>query len=681
MGRPALKGKNLHLTLLVLTDLVTLNVAYAVVFYLRYHDFISPYFLERTLPHYVLLLFVTNALYFGAGSVFKTYRLPQRFRVPDIVPGQIRTLAITAIGSIVLVFLTRGMAFGSKQFQFSRPTLILFWMASFFLTIGGRALYGRLQDALFAAGILTRRLLILAPPEAARDILERLRLSPWFGAQVVCVAIPEPRDKEGSRLGASIVGARWPDITTFDSIERVEAILHEHEIEEVFVALRPEETKTFLGLLSLSKEKKIGLRMLPNDFQMAASHFMVSEIAFLEGARRYDILFELYGRVSRDLTLDRARVAVVGSKGIPASFGGIERHVAELTSCLVARGFAVRVYCRPYYTRVTGSYHGVELVTVPTIYTKHLDAITHTFLSTLHAIMSGVDIVHYHAMGPSILSFLPRLFGVRTVVTVHGIDWKREKWGRFAASFLRLGEYASANFPDRTIVVSRILQAYYRERYRKPVTYIPNGLTFRSPLPPRRITGLYGLQGRDYLLFVGRLVPEKGCHTLLDAYRDVGTNRRLIIVGGTSHSDEYVDRLHEIGRADPRVLFAGYLYGDVLTELFSNSYAYIQPSSLEGLSLALLEALSFGSAVLASDIPENEEVLLDSGEAPRGLTFQSGNAADLREKLQALLDRPEEAERLRACGREFVVERYNWNRVADQTADVYEDILRGEDDA
>jgi glycosyltransferase involved in cell wall biosynthesis len=155
----------------------------------------------------------------------------------------------------------------------------------------------------------------------------------------------------------------------------------------------------------------------------------------------------------------------------------------------------------------------------------------------------------------------------------------------------------------------------------------------------------------------------------------VGTEKRLVVVGVTSHYDEYVERLHAVGREDARVLFAGYLYGDVLTELFSSSYAYVQPSSLEGLSLALLEALSLGSAVLASDIPENEEVLLDTGDAPRGLTFRNGDAADLQQKLQSLIDHPEEAERLRARGRAFVVERYNWNRVAEQTAQVYGEIL------
>ncbi len=679
MTPPALRGKSLLFLLLLVLDLACLNAAYAAAFYLRHREYFTAYFLRHTAVYYISLIIVTNALYLGAARLFKTYRLPQRFRVPDIIPGQLRVLAVTAIGSIVLIFLTRGLARGEQQFGFSRLTLLSFWVAGFFLTVGGRSLFGRFQEALFARGLLARRLLIVGAPAAGRDLVERLERNPWFGARVVGIATPEAEAEAApeSAAGDSAPDGRRPDATTFAAVEDLERLLVERSVDEVFVAMRPESTKTLLGLLAVCRERRITLRMLPEHFQMTASHFMVSEIAFLEGAHRYDILFDLYGRVSRDLALERARVAVVGSKGIPASFGGIERHVAELTSCLVARGFAVRVYCRPYYTSITGSYHGVELVTVPTIYTKHLDAITHTLLSTVHAVFSGMDIVHYHAMGPSILSFVPRLFGMKTVVTVHGVDWKREKWGALASRLLRFGEYASARYPNRTIVISRVLELYYRERHGRPVAYIPNGLSLRPPLPPRRITGLYGLRGRDYVLFVGRLVPEKGCHTLLEAFRRVGTDKRLVVVGGTSHSDEYVERLHAVGREDARVLFAGYLYGDVLTELFSNSYAYVQPSSLEGLSLALLEALSLGSAVLASDIPENEEVLLDTGDAPRGLTFRNGDAADLREKLQSLLDHPEDADRLRERGRAFVVERYNWNRVADQTAQVYEEILRG----
>lgn len=680
MARPALTGRNVLLLLLLALDLVLLNAAYAFVFYLRYRRYINPYFLEHAAQPYFVLAFVTNALYLLGGRLHRTFRLPRRFHAPDVLAAQARVLAVTAIGSIVIIFLTKGLAPGKLNFHFSRLTLVSFWLAAFLVTSWGRLLFGRLEEALFRRGLFVRRLLVVGPAAAASDIVERVRANRWFGGQVVGIAVP--RGEEGVNAGAALVAgsdggeAEVEEPILFDEMEELEGVLRACRVDEVVAALRPEATRQVLALLALCRAHRVRLRMLPDHFQMAASHFLVSEVAFLEGAHRYDILFDLYGRVDRDHALERGRIAIVGSKGIPATFGGIERHVAELASRLVRVGFVVRVYCRPYYTSVQGAYHGVELVTLPTIYTKHLDAITHTFLSTLHALFTGVDVVHYHAMGPAVLSFLPRLFGVRTAVTVHGLDWKREKWGWLASRFLRFGEYCSAMFPTRTIVISRVLEKYYAERYPRRATYIPNGLVTRRPLPPRRIANLYGLAGGDYLLFVGRLVPEKGCHLLLEAFRSLRTEKRLVIAGGSSHSDAYVESLHAAGREDPRVLFTGYVYGDTLVELYSNAYAYVHPSSLEGLSLSLLEALSFGSAVLASDIPENAEVLCDSDAPRRGLTFRTGDVADLRAKLAALLDDPRMADELRARGREFVAETYNWGRIAEATAAIYEGLIR-----
>lgn len=666
-----MSGQNLLLLLLLAVDLALLNASYASVFYLRYREFIGPYFLSQAAQPYFTLLFVTNLLYLLAARLNGTMRLPRRFHVPDVLPGQARAMGITAIGSIVIIFLTKGLAPSSENFHFSRPTLVLFWMTAFLATMGGRVAFGRLQEALFARGVFVRRLLIVATPAAAADLVERARANRWFGAQVVGVAVPA-----GDAGAAPDASRGCPPAVPFDDVEALEPHVAERRVDEIFAGLRPESTQQVLALLDLSRRLHVQLRMLPDHFQMTASHLMVSEIALLEGAHRHDVLFDLYGRVDRGTPLARARVAVVGSKGIPATFGGIERHVAELASRLVRRGFAVRVYCRPYYASVSGSYEGVELVTLPTIYTKHLDAITHTLLSTLHALFTGVDIVHYHAMGPSVLSFLPRLFGARTVVTVHGLDWKREKWGRFASACLRFGEYGSVAFPSRTIVISRVLERYYASRYGRAVAYIPNGLIVRAPQPPRRVATRFGLARHDYVLFVGRLVPEKGCHHLVEAFRRVATTKRLVIAGGTSHSDAYVDELHGMASADPRVLFTGYVYGDTLSELYSNAYAYVHPSTLEGLSLSLLEALSFGSAVLASDIPENEEVLLDTGAAPRGVTFRAGDVGDLVAKLRALLADPSAADDLRSRGRAFVIERYDWNRIAAQTADVYDALVR-----
>lgn len=679
-----MKGSGLLFVILLCADLLLINVSYTVVLFLRYHRWIDEYFLLRVAKPYLTLLLVTNGLYLVAAHLVNAYRLPQRFRPSDVLPKQGRVFGLVAIGSIFIIFLTKGLAPSEWNFHFSRPTLFFFWIAGFVSTTWGRLWFGSLQETLFRKGKLARRLLIVGTRDGVKEIGDRIRSNTWFGVRLIGVAIPSG-EGEVAPLPAWACGAdvdrgdaeAAADGTAirFGEVRELESVLDDHRIDEVFVALRPEDTGTLLELLETCTRRRITLRMLPPHFQITASHFMVSEIAFLEGANRYDILFELYGRIDRGYTLDRARIAVVGSKGIPATFGGIERHVAELTSCLVTRGYSVRVYCRPYYSNVSGEYHGVVLVTLPTIYTKHLDAITHSFLSTVHALFSGVDIIHYHAQGPSVLAFLPRLLGVRTVVTVHGLDWKREKWNRTASSLLRFGEYASAKFPDRTIVVSRALEQHYEEKYGKDVSYIPNGLALRQPLAPKQITRMFGLRGRDYVLFVGRLVPEKGCHYLIDAFRGLRTDLRLVIAGGSSHTDEYVSRLHEEGKEDPRVLFTGYVHGEVLTELYSNAYIYTLPSDLEGLSLSLLEALSLGGAVLASDIPENEEILIDSDLPPRGITFHRGSSADLRDKLAQLLARPDEAERLRALGRAFVAERYNWNRIADATSQVYLTVL------
>jgi glycosyltransferase involved in cell wall biosynthesis len=669
VARLPLKRRDALLLTLVALDLILLNASYTGVFYLRYRRWINAYFLEHVAAPYLSLIVITNLLYFGAGRVLKTFRLPRRFRLSDVAPDQARVMAVTAIGSIVVIFLTRGLARTDASFSFSRPTLLSFWIAGLLFTTAGRVLFGRIQAFLFARGALVRRTLIVGTSAAAAELAERLRVNAWFGGAVAGVAIPA---SEARLAGA---GAAGPAPEVYEDAAGLEALVAKHRADEVFAALRPEATAAVLELLEVCKRRHVALRMLPRDFQMTASHFMVSEVAFLEGANRYDILFELYGRVNREVSLEHARIAVVGSKGIPATFGGIERHVAELTGCLVSRGFAVRVYCRPYYSSVSGEYHGVELVTLPTLYTKHLDAITHTLLATCHALFSGVDIIHYHAMGPSVLAILPKALGVRTVATVHGLDWKREKWGRRASAFLRFGEFASATFPDRTIVVSRALERHYAARYNRHVAYIPNGLTPRAPLEPRRIIPELGLRGRDYLLFVGRLVPEKGCHYLLEAFRDVKTDMRLVIAGGSSHSDEYVERLHALGRSDSRVIFTGYVHGDLLTELYSNAYLFVLPSDLEGLSLALLEALSMGNAVVASDIPENEEILLDSDMPPRGITFRRGDPRDLRDKLADLVGAPQEAASLRERGRAYVAQTYNWNRVADETAALYRSLL------
>jgi glycosyltransferase involved in cell wall biosynthesis len=366
------------------------------------------------------------------------------------------------------------------------------------------------------------------------------------------------------------------------------------------------------------------------------------------------------------------KIAMIGQKGIPATYGGVERHVEEIATRLVDRGHRVTVYSRLYYSHHHGPYRGVENKRLPSVHTKHFDAISHCAAATLHSLASRYDIVHFHALGPSIFSFLPRIFGARTVVTIHGLDWQRGKWGRFASSFLRFCEKPSVHFPNRTIVVSKTLARYFWEKHDAGTVVIPNGTnpgTFRLPNKIKR----WGLDRQPYILFVGRLVPEKGCHYLIDAFRQVKTDMRLVMAGGSSFSDEYVQSLERLREGDERVQMIGYVYGEVLEELWSNAYMVVQPSILEGLSISLIEALSFGRCVLVSDIPENLEVVEDSA-----VTFRSRDVEDLRAKLQLCVDHSAMVGATADRCRTLAEERYSWPRLVEATERVYQSVLSGE---
>lgn len=369
------------------------------------------------------------------------------------------------------------------------------------------------------------------------------------------------------------------------------------------------------------------------------------------------------------------KIAMVGQKGIPATYGGIERHVEEIATRLVERGHKVTVYSRLYYSHHRGPYRGVDNKRLPSVRTKHLDAISHTALATLHSALAGYDIVHFHALGPSIFSFLPRITGARTVVTVHGLDWQRGKWGRFASSFLRFCEVPSVRFPNGTIVVSKTLRDYFQRKHNAGTLVIPNGTNPGTPRPPNRIKR-WGLDRHPYVLWVGRLVPEKGCHHLIEAFRQVKTDARLVMAGGSSFSDSYVQSLERLRDGDPRIKMVGYVYGEVLDELWSNAYLVVQPSILEGLSIALIEALSFGRCVLVSDIPENMEVVEDCA-----VTFRVREVEDLRAKLQMCLDHPEMVTATATRCRALAEERYSWPRLVEETEHFYEALLKGRAEA
>ena len=364
------------------------------------------------------------------------------------------------------------------------------------------------------------------------------------------------------------------------------------------------------------------------------------------------------------------RIAFLGGLGIPADGrrgGGIENYMEQVGTRLVRRGHEVTVYCRSFYTRQNGYYKGVRIVRLPTIRSKHLEAFVHTFLSSIHCAFGNYDIIQFHALGPSFFSIIPRLFGKRTVVSVRGLDWRREKWGRFASWFLRKCEYCAVHFPSKTTVVSPVLKDYFQKKYSIPVTYIPNGFTPPVFREPNLIREQFGLSRDEYILFVGRLVPEKGCHLLIEAFKELETEKKLVLVGGASHTESYVEHLKRI--ADDRVVFVGNAKGPLLEELYTNAYLFVLPSTIEGLSNSLLEAMSYGKCVLTSDIPENKVIV-----EGHGFTFRTGDKEDLKVKLKRLL---QDGSMVKALGRKarlWVEDRFSWETVTELTERFYEAV-------
>lgn len=386
------------------------------------------------------------------------------------------------------------------------------------------------------------------------------------------------------------------------------------------------------------------------------------------------------GRDALGLQLEHARageqplrIAMVGLRGIPATYGGVERAVEELAATLVERGHDVTVYARNAYSDSAVKQHrGVKLIHLPQVNTKHLEAITHTFVAVLHALrVRRYDVIHFHATGPSLLSGMARVAGTPTVATVQGLDWRREKWGRFARFVLKLAAGISAKVPHKTIVVSRELERHFTETYNSAPAYIPNGV---DPMEPAAITSVDGLDADRFVLSLGRLVPEKHIHTLIRAYRLVPGDVPLVIAGPDSHSPEYVRELEELAAADPRVRMLGPRYGEEKAWLMQNAAMFCQVSSIEGLPIALLEALSNGRFPIVSDIPENAEPVTVDGTL-EGLQVPVGDEQALADAIQAALAREDRAE-VGAKLAANVRTDYDWREIAEATERVYRGVAR-----
>ncbi len=370
----------------------------------------------------------------------------------------------------------------------------------------------------------------------------------------------------------------------------------------------------------------------------------------------------------------KLRIAMLGHKRIPSREGGVEIVVSELATRMTELGHSVTCYNRKghhvsgsdYDTDALKEYKGVRLKEVFTFDKKGLAAMTSSFFASMRAAFGKYDVVHFHAEGPCAMLWLPKFFGKRCIATIHGLDHQRAKWGRFASWYIKAGEKCAVKFADEIIVLSKNVQQYFKDIYNRETVFIPNGVTVPEVVEAELITEKFSLKKDDYILYLGRLVPEKGIHYLIEAYKSINTDKKLVIAGGTSDTDSYTDEIKKLADTDSRIIFTGFVEGKPLQELYSNAYIYVLPSDLEGMPLSLLEAMSYGNCCLTSDIPECAQVIED-----KGITFKNGDVIDLRVTLQYLLESENIVFDYKNKAADFITNKYNWNDVVKNTLELY----------
>lgn len=370
----------------------------------------------------------------------------------------------------------------------------------------------------------------------------------------------------------------------------------------------------------------------------------------------------------------KVKIAMLGHKSIPSRQGGIEIVVEELAVRMAALGHQVTIYNRSGH-HVSGKefdqkklreYKGIRMKYVPTIDKKGLAAMSASFFAAVAAAFGKYDVVHFHAEGPCAMLWLPKLFGKRCIATVHGLDHQRAKWGKFASAYIMLGEKCAVRFADEIIVLSEGVQKYFLDTYGRKTRFIPNGVNRPVIHEAEIIKDKFGLEKDTYILFLGRLVPEKGLRYLIQAFKQVKTDKKLVIAGGSSDTDEFASELWEMAKDDDRIIFTGFVQGQELDELYSNAYVYTLPSDLEGMPLSLLEAMSYGNCCLVSDIDECASVVED-----KALIFKKSDVNDLKEKLQLACDQPKIVEQMKAEAADFICGKYNWDDVVKETLSLY----------
>lgn len=368
----------------------------------------------------------------------------------------------------------------------------------------------------------------------------------------------------------------------------------------------------------------------------------------------------------------KLRVAMFGQKRLSRE-GGIEIVVKELCTRMARDGCQVTCYNRSGH-HVSGAeydekieYEGIRQKSVLTIEKKGLAAVSSSAFAALYSALGKYDVIHIHAEGPAFFAWLPKMFGKRVVVTVHGIDWQREKWkSGFGSKFIRQGEKNAVKYADEIIVLSKGVQDYFKKVYGRETNFIPNGVNRPKLRAAEQISEKFGLSKDSYILFLGRLVPEKGIRYLIEAFKQVKTDKKLVIAGGSSDTDFFERELKDLAKNDERIIFTGFVQGSLLDELYSNAYIYTLPSDLEGMPLSLLEAMSYGNCCLVSDIPECTEVVED-----KALIFKKSDVSDLWEKLQDVCNHPENVMELKKEAADFICKKYDWDDVVEKTRELY----------
>lgn len=395
----------------------------------------------------------------------------------------------------------------------------------------------------------------------------------------------------------------------------------------------------------------------------------------------FAFLYYVYqeGRALKQTAKNGLHIAMIGHKRIPSREGGVEVVVNELSVRMAKLGHHVEAYNR-FGHHVSGKkydeeygwkgrkfYKGVRIYIVPTFRRSSLNAIVYTFFATIMALFHHYDVIHYHAEGPCAMLWLPHFLKRKVVVTIHGLDWQRAKWGNFASFVIKFGERMAAKYADDVIVLSDNVKRYFADVYQREVTYIPNGINRPKPQGAAVIEEKYGLKKDGYFLFLARIVPEKGLHYLIEAFSELETDKKLVIAGGSSQAMDYMERIHRMAAEDERILMTDFVQGQVLEELYANAYAFVLPSDVEGMALTLLEAMSYGACCLVSDIRENTEVVED-----KALTFRKGDVKDLRRQLAWMLTHPDEVRCMGEESVDYICGKYDWDDVTRRTIAVYE---------